>query len=127
VILLIEDDVISRHILTALLSRMRLPHRVARTREEAAEVMARHPVDLVIVDLRIADADGMAMVDELVAHGADPGSERTPVLYCSSFSDPAAIERVLATGAVELVRRPIDVGLLADAIDSGVRRAPVRA
>ena len=122
-ILLIEDDVVSQHIITALLNRLRFPYRVARDAAGAAAALALGPVDLVLVDLAVPDAEGVALLASLRAH---PALHDVPALFCTAFTDAATIERALASGAVELVRKPIDVDLLARAVDRALRYAPVR-
>jgi CheY-like chemotaxis protein len=123
VILLIEDDVVSQHIITALLNRLRFPYRVARDLAGAHAALALGAVDLVVVDLAVPDAEGLAMLASLRAH---PALHEVPVLFCTAFTDGAAIERALASGTVDLVRKPIDVDLLASAVDRALRYAPVR-
>ena len=112
-ILLIEDDVVSRHIIAALLARLRRTHHVARDVTEALDALALAPVELVIVDLAIPDAESVALLDEL---RADPRMSGVPALLCTARTDPAALDRATATGMTELVRKPIDVAQLAEAV-----------
>jgi CheY-like chemotaxis protein len=123
VILLIEDDVVSLHIITALLGRLRFPHRIACDVADARATLALGPVDLLVMDLTLPDAEAMAQLVELRTH---PALRDVPALFCTAFTDADVVERVLATGSVELVRKPIDVERLADAIDRSLRYAPVR-
>ena len=122
-ILLLEDDVVSQHIITALLNRLHFAFRVARDLAGAEAALALGPVDLVLVDLAVADAEGLATLASLRAL---PALYEVPALFCTAFTDAAAIERALAGGAVDLVRKPIDVDLLASAVDRALRYAPVR-
>jgi len=122
-ILLIEDDLVTCHILTALLKRHRRPHVVAHTGAQALEQIARQPIDLIIADLMLTDVHGLDLVEEILVK---PHLQDIPVMFCTARSDQKTVERALSLGAVDFVKKPINVDALAGRIERALRRAPAR-
>jgi CheY-like chemotaxis protein len=122
-ILLVEDDPVTAHILTALLKRLRRPHALARTGAEALACLARQPVDLLIVDLGLPDMDGFDLIARV---GARPHLQDVPVMVCTADTSPRSVERALALGVVDYVRQPIGVDDFAARVVRALQRAPAR-
>ena len=122
-ILLIEDDLVTCHIMTALLKRLRHAHVVAHSGAEALEQVTRQPVDLIIADLLLPDMHGLDLIEQLMVK---PYLQDIPVMFCSAACDAKTVERALALGCVDFVRKPISVDLFAARIDRALRRAPAR-
>jgi CheY-like chemotaxis protein len=123
VILLIEDDLVTCHIMTALLKRMRHPHVVAHNAAEALEHVARQPIDLIIADLGLPDINGLDLIEQILVR---PHLQDIPVMFCTANADPKTVERALAVGAVDFVKKPINVDAFAGRIERALKRAPAR-
>jgi putative two-component system response regulator len=123
VILLIEDDLVTCHIMTALLKRVRQPHVVAHDGAEALEHVARQPIDLIIADLMLPDMNGLDLIEQILVR---PHLQDIPVMFCTANADPKTVERALALGAVDFVKKPIVVDAFAGRIDRALKRAPAR-
>jgi putative two-component system response regulator len=123
VILLIEDDLVTCHIMTALLKRLRHAHVVAHDGAEALEQVARQPVDLIIADLMLPDVHGLELVEQILVR---PHLQDIPVMFCTANADAKTVERALALGAVDFVKKPINVDAFATRIDRALKRAPAR-
>jgi CheY-like chemotaxis protein len=123
VILLIEDDLVTLHITTALLTRMRLPYLKAQTGAEALEHLWTSPIDLIIADLRLPDMSGLDLLDQAFAkrHLKD-----IPVIFCTAASDQETVERALRLGAVDFVKKPASTDNMAARIDRALARVPQR-
>ncbi len=122
-ILLIEDDLVTCHIMTALLKRLRRPHVVAHDGATAVEYLNRQPVDLIVADLLLPDGHGLDLVERLVAK---PYLRDIPVVFCTANADAQTVERALALGAVDFVKKPINVDAFAGRIERALKRAPTR-
>ncbi len=122
-ILLIEDDLVTCHIMTALLKRLRRPHVVAHDGATALEHLNRQPFDLIIADLLLPDGHGLDLVERLVVK---PYLQDIPVMFCTANADAKTVERALALGAVDFVKKPINVDVFAARIERALKRAPAR-
>ncbi len=122
-ILLIEDDLVTCHIMTALLKRLRHPHVVAHNGAEALDQVGRQPTDLIIADLLLPDMHGLDLIEQLMIK---PYLQDIPVMFCSAASDAKTVERALALGCVDFVKKPINVDVFAARIDRALKRAPAR-
>ena len=122
-ILLVEDDLVTCHIMSALLKRLRQAHVVAHTGAEAMEQVARQPIDLIIADLLLPDMSGLDLIEQILVR---PHLQDIPVMFCTANSDAKTVERALAIGAVDFVKKPINVDAFAGRIARALKRAPAR-
>jgi DNA-binding NarL/FixJ family response regulator len=85
-------------------------------------LLGRNRPDVVVLDHRLGEEDGVALCRELRAGAAAPSI----VLYTA---DPSAALRdeALAAGAAEIVDKAVDVGVLFDAIRVAGRRGTAAA
>ena len=72
----------------------------APTVDAAAALSQRHPLDLLILDLGMPVARGLAMLRQLKA---DPRLQRAPLVLFGAFADMTAIRRGLELGARDYV------------------------
>jgi CheY-like chemotaxis protein len=122
-ILLIEDDLVTCHIMTALLKRLRHAHVVAHTGQEALEQVGKQPLDLIICDLLLPDIHGLDLMEQILVR---PYLQDIPVMFCTASADPKTVERALGIGCVDFVKKPINVDAFATRIDRALKRAPAR-
>ena len=122
-ILLVEDDLVTCHIMTAMLRRLRHAHVVAHAAAEALEHVARQPVDLIIADLMLPDMHGLELIEQILVR---PHLQDIPVMFCTAHADPKTVERALAVGAVDFVKKPLNVDAFAGRIERALKRAPAR-
>ena len=85
-------------------------HRVTTTPTIAATVAAAlaDPVDLLLLDLGLADGDGLLVLDQLRERGAVP---RVSVAL-TGRDEPEIKARCLAAGCTEVLVKPVPVGTL---------------
>ena len=88
----------------------------ANTGETALSILARERPDLVILDLRMPDMEGWALLDEI---RSDPLTEETPVVISSAASGRAAARRAAEQGC-SYVTKPFDPAKLLRAIEMGL-------
>jgi CheY-like chemotaxis protein len=120
---IIEDDLVTCHIITALLTRMHRTYCVAQTGAEAIAQFTTRPIDLVILDMMLPDMHGLTVLE--YKH-ALPYLRDIPVLCCTSQADIDTVETAMGYGAVDFVRKPLAVGQFADRVARALERAPTR-
>lgn len=116
-VLIVEDDTLVGMGLRKQLER--LNHSVvgqAATHEEAINLYGRETPDIVLMDIRLAGADGIDLAAKLLAR------RRCPVIIISAFSDPALIERASAIGVFGYLIKPISGESLAAQMEVASRR-----
>jgi CheY-like chemotaxis protein len=87
------------------------------TAEGVAEATTKLQVDdpdLVLLDLRLGDGDGMDVLAALRQMGK---IEKIPVLILSAHATPATSETALAAGAKGYITKPFVAGQLVDAVN----------
>jgi len=110
-ILLVEDEPANRALVRAIIARIALPElrgivlHEAATIAEARSVLASHPVDIVLVDVRLPDGNGLDLATELRAH---PGAGPVRIVIVSASVLPAERTSALATGADAFLAKPFD-------------------
>ena len=109
--------------MTSLLKRIGQAHAVVHTGADAAERLDAQPVDLIITDLLLPDADGLDLIERLLVK---PYLQDIPVVVCTANADARAVERARAIGCVDVLAKPIVVERFADRIRRALLRAPAR-
>ncbi|MCU0625263.1 MAG: response regulator [Gemmatimonadaceae bacterium] len=122
-ILIIEDDQITTHILTALMKRQRWEHVIAGTCVDAQQVMASVPLDLVLTDVSLRDGNGLDLVEQMMLK---PWLQDIPVMLCTADGRRATVERALGLGAVDYIKKPLNVDQMQSRIVRALQRAPRR-
>src|SRR5688572_13091508 len=86
----------------------------AASGEEAVKLTARHTPDVVLLDIRMANGDGLAALSRIKAE--HPG---LPVLILSTYDNPTYISRAVSLGAVGYLLK----GASREEIVAGIRKA----
>jgi two-component system KDP operon response regulator KdpE len=89
---------------------------VAATGAEALETAARHPPDLVILDLGLPDLDGVEVI------GGLRGWTKAPIIVLSGRTDSTDKVEALDAGADDYVTKPFGVDELLARMRAAVRR-----
>ena len=103
-ILLVDDDRGFSSLAQAALAREGIPVTLARSLHEAREVVERSAPDLVVLDRRLPDGDGMDYLPELKAHL--PG---TPVVMVTAHGDIQSAVDAIRAGAADYVAKPVEL------------------
>jgi two-component system, OmpR family, KDP operon response regulator KdpE len=89
---------------------------IAATGSEALDVAARHPPDLVILDLGLPDLDGVEVIEGL------RGWTKAPIIVLSGRSDSVDKVEALDAGADDYITKPFGVEELLARMRAAVRR-----
>ncbi len=114
-ILVVDDDESSRELLARILSGA--GHQVSTAadgREAVLALDAGDPPDLVVSDIRMAEMDGLQVIDAFKARAPD-----TPVILVTAFGNIDGAVEAIRRGAADYLSKPYDV----DAIQIVVARA----
>ena len=114
-ILVVDDDQSSRELLSKILSSE--GHRVTELSDgsEAIRLLeGGEPPDLVVSDIRMAEVDGLQVIDAYRQRSPD-----TPVILVTAFGNVDGALEAIRRGAVDYISKPYDV----DAIKLVVARA----
>lgn len=113
-ILVVDDDRAHRLMLLTLMEEW--GHRVAEADDgqKALDYIRGHPVDLVLMDMRMPNMDGIEATRAI--HGFNPA---IPILIMTAYSSvPTAVE-ALKSGAYDYLTKPVDF----DALKLAMQRA----
>jgi len=115
-VLVVDDE---PQILRALRINLRVREyqvEVAATGTEALEIAARHPPDLVILDLGLPDLDGVEVIQGL------RGWTKAPIIVLSGRADSTDKVEALDAGADDYITKPFGVEELLARMRAAVRR-----
>lgn len=118
-ILLVEDEPANRALIRAIIARANraelrgiVLHEAASI-AEARSLLASHPVDIVLVDVRLPDGNGLDLAAEIRAH-PDTGPAKVVIISASVL--PAERATALATGVDAFLAKPFDPSDLVELI-----------
>ena len=116
-VIIADDDRGITRTLSLHLSEQTHRVRTAATLAEARRLVAEQEPDVLILDLRLPDGSGLALLEEL--------ADRRPqcqVIMITGHQDTTATIRAIQLGAVDYIRKPIDI----DAIDLCLEKIKAR-
>ncbi len=103
-VLLAEDNQINAVLATAILKRAGHHVDVAGNGREAVETFALAPYDIVLMDMRMPEMDGIEATRQLRAQGHDA----VPIIALTANAMSADREECLAAGMVDFLSKPFD-------------------
>jgi PAS domain S-box-containing protein len=117
-VLLIEDNISNlRLIETVLESRPFVQLLATMQGRVGMELALQHHPDLILLDLHLPDVPGEDVMKQLQA---TPASADIPVVVCSADATPMQIQRLLSSGAVEYLTKPINIKHFLKVLDQAI-------
>ncbi|HEX5134311.1 MAG TPA: response regulator transcription factor [Thermoanaerobaculia bacterium] len=120
--LVVEDDLRLRSLVVRTLTRAGLACDEASRISEAEELLSLHEYDLLVLDRRLPDGDGL----EVCRRARRAGFGRS-VLMLTALDDPASTVEGLSDGADDYLGKPFDLDVLAARAHALLRRNEARA
>ena len=117
-ILLVEDDESVGTMLVEVLQESGYRASLAGTGAEAKVIAEQDRPDLIVLDLRLPDTDGLVLCADL------QGRVQAPIMVVSASSDKRDAILAFKLGADDFVAKPFDVDHLLARIEAALRRAP---
>jgi len=102
-VLLVDDEKDFIEVLTKRLRRRKLDLYVAHSGEEALQVVHGHPIDVVVLDMRMPGMDGLQTLREIKLH--HPAIE---VIMLTGHANVDAAVEGMELGAFDYLMKPVD-------------------
>jgi adenylate cyclase len=118
-ILIADDDAVSRKLLRRLLEQDGHEVRSAANGAEALQLFAERASDVVLLDIVMPEADGIAVLERLKA---TPGAEHVPVIMISAVDETDSVVRCIEIGADDYLPKPFNPVLLRARINAGLAK-----
>ncbi|PWH19923.1 MAG: hypothetical protein DDG58_03620 [Ardenticatenia bacterium] len=122
-ILVVDDSVQERIMLTRLLERMGHTVVPAGNGHEALERLTHDDFDLVLLDLIMPEMDGIQVLERI---RSDPLRKHIPVFIISALDDMESIVRCVELGAEDYLPKPINETLLRAHVSAALEKKWLR-
>jgi two-component system response regulator RegA len=113
-LLVVEDDDVLRERLTRAFEQRGFDVRSVATTEEGARLAEEEAPELVVLDLRVGDRNGLDLIPVLVR--ADPG---TRIVVLTGYGSVATAVEALRRGATHYLLKPADADQILAAFERG--------
>ena len=104
-ILIVDDEVVNRRLLQALLGPEGYVTSTAASGNEALVAIADNPPDLILLDVMMPGLDGRQVARALKA---DPATSKIPIIIVTAQTDREARLAALDAGAEDFLSKPVD-------------------
>jgi DNA-binding NtrC family response regulator len=121
-ILIVDDEETHARALARFLDRQRYATTVAVSGAQARAALAKSRPDLVLLDQRLGDEDGVVLLRE--SHATDPD---LPVVVMTAYGSVETAVAAMKAGARDYVQKPIDLEQLALVVERALAEAQARA
>lgn len=118
-ILVIDDELANREVLSRQLERQGHSVRAVASASETFEALKQERFDLVLLDILMPDTNG---IEVLARIKQDPGMRDMPVVMVSGLRETDAIVKCISAGAEDYLPKPIDPVLLHARVDACLER-----
>jgi len=119
-ILLVEDNELSRDMLSRRLTRRGYEVLTAADGAEAVETARIGTPDLILMDMRLPDLDGWSATRQLKA---DPATRRIPVIALTAHASDRDRDDALAAGCDDFDTKPVELSRLLEKIETHIARS----
>jgi two-component system response regulator AtoC len=113
-ILVIDDDSSIRETLDLYLTEEGYKVETAATGTEGLNKYVQHPADVVILDIRLPDVDGFAVLEDLKEE-----NENVKVIMITAYHDMETTINAMKGGAFDYIHKPVNV----DELDIAIKKA----
>lgn len=104
-ILIVDDDLANREVLSIILGYEGFTTVAAASGEEALALLAQQPIDLILLDVIL---QGMSGYEAATAIKRNPDTRSIPIIIVTAMNDLATRMRALRSGAADVLTKPLD-------------------
>lgn len=115
-ILIVDDEENIRKFLARSLQREHYEVRLAGSGAEAQAILEKERPDLMVLDVRLPDANGLEILKEL--HGREPD---LPIIIITAFGEIKMAVEAMRQGAFDFVAKPFDFNTLHRSIEKALQ------
>ena len=119
-ILVVDDSTTNVVLLEAILDEKGYQIETALNAKEAYTIIAKQSPDLILLDLLMPKISGF---DFLAQIRSDEITKNTPVIVVSALTDEENISRIMDMGAIDFIKKPIDLQYLVEKVESVLHHA----
>jgi two-component system response regulator HydG len=120
-VLVVDDDADLCHTLETLLKKRAYDAVGATTAEAAFQRVTTEDFDVVVTDLNMPRQGGLELCEQIVANRPD-----TPVVVMTAFGSFDSAVAAIRAGAYDFINKPVQIDVLAIAIDRAARTRALR-
>ncbi len=114
-ILVVDDSTTNIVLLEAILEEKGYKIYTALNAREAFAIIAKHRPDLILLDLLMPKISGFDFFKEIKKR---KDTRDTPVIIVSALADEDNVDKILGMGAIDFVKKPIDLQYLVNKVES---------
>jgi putative two-component system response regulator len=115
-ILIIDDELMARYAVQQVL-KDRYTTFMAAGGREGLDILAQNPVDLVVLDIRMPDMDGVTVLREIKKRHPD-----TEVVLLTAYAGVETAQSALRLGALDYLTKPFDKDDVINVIERGLKK-----
>ncbi|WP_419778814.1 PAS domain S-box protein [Maridesulfovibrio sp.] len=119
-VLVVEDDYINNYAVRILLEKEGFEVMCAATGKEALEVLEKHRIDVVLMDIQMPDMNGIEATEAIRKGEAGDEHIRIPIVAMTAYSMNGDREIFLNAGMNSYVSKPVSKPQLLDAIAEAI-------
>jgi DNA-binding NtrC family response regulator len=120
-LLIVDDDQSIRETLVEFFETFGYTARGAGTATEGRRMAAEHAPDVVLLDLKLPDADGVTTLEALRADDPD-----VAVVLLSGYASVRTAVHAMQKGASDVLEKPVDLELLVASVERAAERGRLR-
>ena len=124
VILVVDDDAISRQVGTHVAGRLGFETIAAADGQEALDIMSARAVSLVLMDVNMPNVDGVEATKRIRTGACAKTRRDVPVVAVTAYADVHHRDEFLGVGFDEYVSKPVDISRLSQVVSRLVPGVP---
>jgi two-component system, cell cycle response regulator DivK len=119
-ILVVDDSTTNVVLLEAILDEKGYVIETALNAKEAYSIIDRDTPDLILLDLLMPKISGFDFLEEI---RKNEKTKKTPVIVVSALTDEENVDKIMKMGAIDFIKKPIDLQYLVDKVESTLQNA----
>jgi DNA-binding response OmpR family regulator len=114
-ILVVDDSTTNVVLLEAVFYERGYKIETAYNAKEASVIIDKQTPDLILLDLLMPQINGFDFLKQL---RKNRNTKDTPVIVVSAATDEENVDRIMKMGAIDFIKKPIDLDYLVDRVES---------
>ncbi len=119
-ILVVDDSTTNVVLLEAILDEKGYQIETALNAKEAYAIIENESPDLILLDLLMPKISGFDFLEEI---RKNEKTKNTPVIVVSALTDEENVEKIMKMGAIDFVKKPIDLQYLVERVENVLEKA----